>query len=214
MSNLIFPTLPGLKWDQVKTPIFSTRNQLVTSGKSVRTAFYQYPLYQYDLSYEILRDYTVNSVNELQTLMGFYLSRQGGFDSFLYKDPSDNLIASQGIGIGDGNTKSFQLIRTYGGYTEPVNDIIQQVAGVPVLNIYLDGVKQNSGYTVTYFASGLLTFTSAPGNGVVISADFSYYRRVCFDEFGASKGSSNSDGFSEFMYNLWECKRVSLIMVR
>jgi len=201
-----------------KVPIFSTRIQTGISGKSVRTQFYQYPLYQYDLSYEILRDDTVN--NELKTLMGFYLARQGAYDSFLYVDPSDNTIAGQTIGSGDGNTKTFQLIRTYGStnfnFTEPQLDIQPPNSPTPILNVYLNGVKQNSGWSVSYYQSGILTFTSAPGNGVVITADFSYYKRVCFLEFQQSSqsGSANADAFGNFMYNLWELKSLTLITVR
>ena len=82
MSNLVFPQLPGVQWDQKKTPIFNTITQRTVNLKEARVSLSQYPIYEYQLSYEVLRDDTAN--NELKTLMGFYLSRQGAFDSFLY----------------------------------------------------------------------------------------------------------------------------------
>jgi uncharacterized protein (TIGR02217 family) len=216
MSNLIFPTSQGLKWDMQKTPVFATRIQKSTSGRSLRAAYYQYPIYRYDLSYDILRDDVAH--NELKTLMGFYLSRQGAFDSFLYIDPSDCIVTSQAIGTGDGGTKTFQLIRTYGGFTEPCLDIQPPTSPTPVLNIYVNGVKKTitTDYSVGYYNSGIITFVAAPGNALPITADFSYYKRVCFLEYqddGSTSGSS-SNSFNQFMYNLWELKSLSLVTVR
>jgi uncharacterized protein (TIGR02217 family) len=218
MSNVVFPTtLKGLKWDQAKTPIFSTRIQKSTSGRSLRAALYQYPIYQYDLSYEVLRD-TV-ALNELQTLMGFYLSRQGAFDSFLYIDPSDNKVAGQAIGTGDTVTAAFQLVRTYGGFAEPCLDIQAPGSPLPVLNVYVNAVLQDPSYysikasdgSTSYFNGGLLTFGIGHIPGAApITADFSYYKRVCFIEYGEGSG----DSFSQFMYNLWELKKLSLETVR
>jgi uncharacterized protein (TIGR02217 family) len=213
MSNLVFPSLPGLKWNQTKVPLFSTRTQMATSGRSFRTAFYQYPLYQYDLSYEILRDDVAH--NELRTLMGFYLSRQGAFDSFLYIEPSDNIITGQAIGVGNGVTAAFPLIRTYGGFTEPQPDVMPPLSPTPVLNIYVNGVLQSPSYydikdtlgNISYFNGAILTFKAGhiPG-AYAITADFSYYERVCFMEYGAGA----SDAWNMFMYNLWELKKITL----
>jgi uncharacterized protein (TIGR02217 family) len=211
MSNVVFPATMGLKWGLTKIPIFSTRIQQATSGKTLRAAFYQYPLYWYDLSYDILRDDVAH--NELKTLMGFYLSRQGAFDSFLYIDPSDNIVTGQAIGIGDGNTKTFQVVRTYGGFVEPCYDIQSPVSPTPILNVYINGVKKTitTDYSIAYLNSGILTFVAAPGNALPITADFSYYKRVRFAEFNDSSGS---DSFSQFMYNLWEVQKLSFITAR
>ncbi len=75
MSNEIFPSLPGLKWSQSKTPIFLTLAQMSASGRETRLPLYVYPLWQFDLTYELLRDTTGH--NELKSLMGFYLQRAG-----------------------------------------------------------------------------------------------------------------------------------------
>jgi uncharacterized protein (TIGR02217 family) len=127
MSNEVFPSLPGLKWNQAKTPVFSTRIQRSTSGREAAAAFYQYPVYTFDLSYEVLRDDTLH--NELKQLLGFYLARQGAFESFLYRDPSDYQASNQVIATGDGNTLAFQMIRTYGAgnatFVEPILNIQQ-----------------------------------------------------------------------------------------
>jgi uncharacterized protein (TIGR02217 family) len=223
MSNLIFPTAQGLKWDLQKTPVFSTLIQKSASGRSLRAAFYQYPIYRYDLSYDILRDDVAH--NELKTLMGFYLARQGAFDSFLYVDPSDNIVTGQAIATGDGVTAAFQLIRTYGGFIEPCLDIQAPISPTPVLYIYVNGVLQDVSYydiksyagTISYFNGGMLTFKAGHIPGAVpITANFSYYKRVCFLEYsddGQVSGSS-SNSFNQFMYNLWELSSLSFVTVR
>ena len=206
MSNLVFPSLPGLMWDQKKVPIFNTITQRVTSLKESRICLAEYPIYEYQLSYEVLRDDTVN--NELKTLMGFYLSRQGAFDSFLYIDPSDYIIANQQVGTGDGGTKTFQLYRTYGGWIDLITDVQPRGTTLPVLEVYLQGVIQNhSSYSVSYYQNGVLSFVNAPAPGVSINVDFSYYRRVRFIEYQ----EGDSDSFNNFLYNLWELKKVTLI---
>ena len=50
--------------------------------------------------------------DELRTLMGFFLQQQGAFQPFLYDDPSDDQASAQAIGIGDGGTAAFQLVRS------------------------------------------------------------------------------------------------------
>jgi hypothetical protein len=121
MSNDLFPALLGVQWDIKKTPLFSTLIQRVVSGGEYRAATRIYPLWEFAFTYDLLRDDLVT--NELQTLMGFYLSHRGAANSFLYSDPDDNIVTGQMIGIGDAGTAAFQLIRTYGGFAEPIYDI-------------------------------------------------------------------------------------------
>ncbi len=195
MSDAIFPTLPGLKWDVTKKPYFSTKIQTSVNGKESRAIDWSYPRWQFDLSYELLRD---DVTNELRTLMGFFLQRQGAFDSFLYTDPSDNYVASQSIGTGNGATTVFQLVRSLGGFTE----LMKNITGTPVVR--LNGTVQGSGWTVD--GNGLITFTTAPAAGVAVTADFSYYFRVRFLQ--------DESEFSQFMQNLWELKKCQLVSLK
>jgi uncharacterized protein (TIGR02217 family) len=196
VSNAVFPALPGLTWDVKKTPRFSTLVQTAASGREVRAALWTLPLYEWTLAFDVLRD---GSLGEIRTLMGFFLQRQGGFDSFLYSDPTDNAVANQQIGTGDGSTTAFQLVRSYGGFAEPILDL----NGTPTL--LLNGAVQNpSNYAVS--ATGLVTFTAAPAAGAVIGASFAYYFRVRFKEDMAE--------FGNFLQNLWELKQIVLVRVK
>lgn len=169
MSNAIFPALPGLEWGITKTPTFSTKIQKAPTGREVRIAYMQAPMVKYGLSYEFLRDLmsTQNPTGvyaELKTLMGFYLARQGSFDSFLYSDPTDNTTAEQPIGYGDGTTTSFQLIRTFGSQFAEVVENIETVTSVT-----FNGVEQSvTSYGIAWNETAD-TYVAAGASSPVIS---------------------------------------------
>jgi uncharacterized protein (TIGR02217 family) len=193
MSTALFPSLAGLEYPVVRSPIWKTLTQESVSGKENRAALWTYPRWKWTLSFNFLRD---DSNNEFRTLLGFYLARQGSYDSFLWNDPDDNSVTGQPIGIGDGSTLLFQVVRTFGGFTEPVwaphGSVTVYVGGTPVSPSTF-GVNSNG---------GVLTFNPgyAPGNGVVVSMDFSYYWPVRFVD--------DTYDFSKFMNKLWEQKKL------
>ncbi len=194
MSNAVFPTLPSLAWSSFKRPTFSTRISKRTSGREVRAANYIYPLYEFELTYEVLRAAT--AYQELQQLMGFFLQRQGQFDSFLYLDPTDHLVASQVIGVGDGVTTSFPLIRDLGGWVEPIG----QAANSPTITV---GGTPVTGWTL---AGNLLSFGSAPALGAqvqVINLEFYFVCRFLDDVHDYENWSSD-------LWLLKSCKFTSV----
>ena len=105
-----------------------------------------------------------DSNNEFRTLLGFFLSRHGSFDSFLFDDVDDHAISNQSIGTGNGSTAQFQLARTMGGFVEPIlaPNIVSSVAvaGVPkILGVdFTVGVWESAG-------PGIVTFASPPASG-------------------------------------------------
>src|SRR5256885_7836626 len=123
---LIFPALPGLAWSVTKTPTFQTRIQRAVSGRELRALDYPFPLWQFALVYDFLRDDPAAGYDELRTLMGFFMLCQGAFGTFLFRDPSDHEVAGQQIGIGDASATVFQLQRAVGtalpggGFFEPI----------------------------------------------------------------------------------------------
>lgn len=132
-----------------------------------------------------------------QTLLGFYNARQGSFDDFLYSDPTDGYLFNQ-IGTGDGVTTTFQLSRTYGGFTEPIYNPL----GPAIL--FVGSSQVNTGFTVS--GTGLVTFSSAP----VLNADIFAY---CGFFFRCRFTDDNLEG-NNFLYNLFELKKLSLTSVK
>ena len=203
---LIFPALPGLAWSVTKSPTFQTRIQRAVSGRELRALDYPYPLWQFTLVFDFLRDNPAAGFDELRTLMGFFMLCQGAFGTFLFQDPSDDRVSGQQIGTGDTLRTVFQLQRTMGktlpggGFLEPI------VAPNVVSAVYFNGIVQDpAGYSVDP-TTGLVTFNIAPGSGLIITADYSYYFRCRFVD--------DSYAFENFMFRLWQLKKLTFISVR
>lgn len=178
--------MAGVDWGTRKSPEFSTKVQRSTNGRESRAAFFSYPLYNFSLKYNVLRESVAN--NELQSLMGFFLQRKGMFDSFLYTDPSDNAVTDQSFGTGNGVQPSFQLTRPYGGFTEPVQNVNM------LTNLKVNGMVV-SNYAVS--GTGLVTFAAPPSGALTWSGTFYYRCRFTMD----------SAEFNQFLYRLWELQK-------
>jgi len=202
MSSAVFPTLTGLGWNMKRTEMWKTRVQEAISGKEVRLADWTYPRHQWELTFEFLLQGTLNSrtLTDFATLSGFFNLRQGVYDSFLYTDPDDNTVTGQTIGTGDGSTTVFQLLRTFGSFIEPV------LAPNTINAIKLNGVTQGGGSYSVSSTTGQITFNSAPGNGVAITADFTYYFRCRFVD--------DTMDFEKFMKQLYSTKSVKFISLK
>jgi uncharacterized protein (TIGR02217 family) len=232
MSNLLFPKIKGLAWNVVINPAFSTEIQQALSSREVRLQNYVNPVWEISLSYGYLlndaRTRDENGNTALETIMGFFMARGGQFDDFLlnltdltnrledsvYSDqPCLNMVTGNTY-TGDGSTTTFQLTRGTGGFQEAAQNPANQAA-----TVYLNGVAkvQGTDYTI---ASGVVTFTVAPGNGVNVTADFIFLYRVRFDLGSTRSNSTGASGtkegieFNNFYYNLYEVKEIQLVSVR
>ena len=200
MSNKIFPSLPGLAWNVVVAPTFSTGVKKAVSGKELRVSYMAYPLYRFSLNYEFLRN--GNRGVDLQALVGLFLLMKGQWDSFLYSSPHDNTVATQQqFGIGDGVTKSFQLTRSFGASGFNFIEPCQNISGTP--NIYKNAVLQTVTTNYTIDANGIVTFVVAPGNGLSLTWTGSFLYRCRFLQ--------DASDFSNFMQDLWELKKLEFI---
>jgi uncharacterized protein (TIGR02217 family) len=200
----ILPAVPGLGWSVSKAPRFATRVQKAISGRELRVADQILPVWIWTLTYPFLRDAHDTrgqgglgvGYDELRTLAGFFLQQQGSFQPFLFDDPTDDTVTAQAIGTGNSSATVFQLVRSFGGFTEPV------VAPNAVTAIYFNGVLQSASHYSVDPATGVVTFTTAPPTGQAITADFTYYFRVRF--------ADDTSEFENFMYQLWSLKQLKL----
>jgi uncharacterized protein (TIGR02217 family) len=206
MSVAVFPSLAGLGWSVARTEMWKTRTQEAISGKETRIADWSFPRHQWTLTFDFLRQGNLSGTlyAEFAALAGFFNLRQGSFDTFLYADPDDSAAAGQGIGTGDGATVSFQLVRSFGGFVEPI------LAPNVVSRVALNGVTQSAGsYTVNGWGTaspGTLVFNTAPGAGVAIAADFSFYFPCRF--------TVDQLNFEKFMATLYQLKKVEFISLK
>lgn len=189
MSVLSFPVLVGLGWNMKRTPMWGMQSpgtsiQESVSGKETRVARWTYPRWGFELSYAgdgfLLQGTLAGATrSDFANLAGFFNARSGQYDSFLYTDPDDNAVVGQQIGTGDGTTTIFNMVRAFGGFVEPtlaVNlgaSITIKLNGTPTAAYNISTWQMFTGNAGAI--QGQIRFNSAPGAGVVITADFSYY---------------------------------------
>jgi uncharacterized protein (TIGR02217 family) len=199
VSNAVYPSLPGLTFDVLRTPEFKTQTQRSVSGRELRATMQQNPLYTFSLTYDVLR--ASAALAEFQTLVGFFLARQGSFDSFLFTDPVDNAVTDQGFGAGDGITFNFQLTRAFGGggftFSEPVQNVNA------LTNIKVSGVTKTSGVDFNINSTGLVSFANAPASNTPLTWSGSFYYRCRF--------VADTQEASNFMNQLWSAKKVDFV---
>lgn len=126
---------------------------------------------------------------ETQTLLAFFNAvAKGRANGFRFKNHAndDYIGADEPIGTGDGADTTFQLLKRYtsGAYTYD-KPIYKPISGS--VTIKLNGTLTTA-FTVNT-TTGIITFTSAPGVGVAITATFEFELPVRFDTdwFAASR---------------------------
>ena len=201
MSQATFPSMPGLRWGSVKTPMWSTKIQRSANGRELRASYYSAPLYTIDLSFEVLRS---GALAELQTMVGFFNARRGSFESFRYLDPEDNAVINQPFAIAQDGQTQYQLVRTYGGYVEPV--LAPELLGSGAVSIFVGGALQTPGTHYTLSVGGLVTFSAPPTPGQALTWSGQFYYRVRFGQ--------DSANFERFLYQLWSLRKIELQTTR
>ncbi|AAW89244.1 DUF2460 domain-containing protein [Neisseria gonorrhoeae] len=198
MGNAVFPEFPGLKWGRKKTAVWSTGTQKSASGREFRTAYYTYPQWRFSLSFEVLR--TKASVNELEKLAGFFNARKGSFESFLYEDPADNAVTDQPVGNTVQGVARYQLVRSMGGFIEPVSAVKER----PAVKVGGTALAYGRDYTVT--DKGVLVFNTPQPPGRPITWTGGFYFRVRF--------TSDTVDFENVLGSLWAAKKIEFTSVK
>jgi uncharacterized protein (TIGR02217 family) len=160
------------------------RTQIVelASGDEERNASWANSRRRYDVAYGIRRG------DDLAAVVAFFEARNGRLHGFRFKDWGDfksclpsgmPTHSDQVIGVGDGATTAFQLVKRYvSGAQTWTRAISKPVAGT--VQIALDGIEQASGWSVDT-TTGLVNFGTAPGSDVALTAGFEFDVPVRFD---------------------------------
>jgi len=175
-----FPT--DISFQSAGGPGYNTNIIETDSGSKVRLARWNNALRTYNVAYGIREQ------EDLAAVIDFYLARLGSVYGFRYKDPLDYSSASdhystpaatdQQIGLGNGATTTFQIIKTYiSGSNTKARTITKPVADTVL--IAFDDVVQESGWSLDT-TTGIVTFTAAPDEDVVITAGFQFDVPVIF----------------------------------
>jgi uncharacterized protein (TIGR02217 family) len=194
-----FPTLIGQAWSVKYSPRFSTRVASHVSGRETRAAAMTSPLYDIELSFDLLRSGA--AYGELQTVLAFLLSHAGRASPFLLPPPGGlGVFTGAALGVGDGATKAFALKRTVGTFTETV----QALTASPT--IYQNGVAQSAATYSVSILPATITFATAPAAGVVLTADFSAAH--------LARLTNDAEDLEQFMSGLWNKQALKLETVR
>lgn len=142
------------------------------------------PLRRYEISHN------VKTPEDIGLLRAFHLARRGAARPFLFKDwidftskPDGNSAATmtdQPLGTGDGVTTAFALVKRYADSVSAIDvPVLWPVAGTVL--IAKDGIAAPTGWSVNR-GTGVVTFTSAPALGVILTAGFQFDVPVRFED--------------------------------
>ena len=193
----VLPFLPGQAPSVSKSPKWSTQVVRTASGRERRTAYWPSPLWQFELSYEVVRHRP--QLDELAALWEVFNVMQGQFGTFLFVDPTDCQVpasAPAAFGTGDGSTKTFQLQRPVNSFSEPV------------YAVYRPAVLENGSPAGAYALepNGQIVFAAAPASGVALtwSGYFYFGCRFLDDELS----------FEQIVTQLWSGKSLKFTSLR
>ena len=164
---------PDISYGASGGPGYSTSVVTTVSGHERRNANWAAARGRWNVAHGLKKR------EQVAELIAFFRARRGRAYGFRFKDWTDYQAFAQSLGVGDGTTTSFQLVKHYasGGIVE-TRLVTKPVPGT--VKIYRDGVEAVSGWIVNA-ATGLVTFTTAPAFGVQVTADLELDVPVRFD---------------------------------
>ncbi len=159
-------------------PAFSTQVVVTGSGAEQRNAEWSDARLEYDAGLGI------RSEDDLKRLITFFRARRGQAHGFRFLDPLDNSSAADGgeptaldqqLGLGDGGTTRFALVRNYGDAALPdeapqTRRITRPWPGTIVVAVA--GIVLPNGWTLA--PGGFVDFEAAPWAGAAVTAGFRF----------------------------------------
>jgi hypothetical protein len=209
----VYPTLPGLDIKVLWRPkTYNFAPQIHTSGREFIVGASQYPLHEFELVYNMLRNRPTEI--EFRTFMGFYLLVGGTLGGFLFKNPYDNAVQAQSFITTDGVNSQFgPMVRTYGASGNTGTEPVGYIDTTQPFNLYVDGALVSPtdatwGFTLVQAqpVNIQLKFNNTPAANHVITYDASYFYYVRFQD--------DTLEFEQVVYNVFQAKKVTLVSKR
>jgi len=170
-DDVLFPLSLGR--DAEVAPSFSTAIATSASGYEARNASWAEARTSYDVGPG------VRSEADIAALLAFFRARMGPARGFRLRDPfdaasGDGTPFDQLLGIGDGATTRFALVKHYG---DSVRRITRPVMGS--VRVAVSG-SETTGFILS--DGGWIEFDEAPGEGAEVRAGFAFDVPVRFAE--------------------------------
>jgi len=170
-SDICFPE--SIAYGSSGGPAFSTDIVTTESGHERRNSNWRVARARYNVAHGVKTNI------QMEELIAFFRARKGRAYGFRFKDWSDYAATSEQLGIGDGSTTIFKLVKHYASG----NDTHMRRITRPKpdnFTLYINEVVQASGYSLDS-TSGIVTFDTAPAISDIITADFEFDVPVRFD---------------------------------
>jgi uncharacterized protein (TIGR02217 family) len=165
-------------------PVRRTDVVTLASGREHRNSRWAHSRRRYDAGLG------VRTIDALHAVIAFFEERRGRLHGFRFRDRVDHRSGppsrpvgplDQRIGTGDGATRSFPLVKTYGtGASAYARPIPKPVGGS--VRVAVAGSERAIGAEFTCDpATGVVAFATAPASGAAITAGFEFDVPVRFD---------------------------------
>jgi hypothetical protein len=194
MSYVIMPPMPismasGLK----KSPNFNSLRQKGPAGVNAGVALKPYATWDFEFSCDHIKGHEQAAASVVAQMLGTFMATAGGANPFLFTDAQDNTVTGAQFGVGDGIHTKFQLSRNIFGYP----DIIQNTKGTP--SIYVSGTLTGP---ASISNTSVITFTSAPASGAILtwSGSFYYLCRFAEDTLDSTRSFTINSGIDQWMF--------------
>ena len=160
-------------------PAFSTQVVVTGSGAEQRNAEWSDARLEYDAGLGL------RSEGDLAQLLAFFRARRGQAHGFRFLDPLDNSSAlttgaapaatDQRLGIGDGGTTRFALVKHYGD--DGLGDDPPQTRRITrpwpeTVRVAVNGTVVANGWALA--DGGVIDFAAAPPQGAVVTAGYRF----------------------------------------
>lgn len=187
------------------------RTQIVTlsSGHEQRNTRWADSRRHYDAGYGI------RSLDDMQIVLAFFEQCRGALYGFRWKDHADykSCLPSQTpdrqdqqLGTGDGVQLTFQLLKTYGQGANVYQRLITKpIEGSVLIAVDASLQTETTDYLIDH-STGLVTFSTAPEPGVIITAGFEFDVPV---RFATDSVEINLDAF-----NAGQIPDISIVEVK
>ena|ERR1700690_1320962 len=225
------PGLAGLGYSVKWSPTFFNQSQKAVNGASIDIGLSPYPLHNFELTYNFLRDsqylyppgsFPAANQYEFKVLMGFFLQMGGSLGRFLFDFIDDDAYVATGgassppsqplctTANGDGTTTVFTIARPMGVWLSLANNYLGIAEPVGYVNtltaVYWNTSLQGGGtYTIDKTIPGnqKITFTGgAPPNNAIITISMTYYYYCKF--------ADDTMTFEKFVNLLWSGQSVKI----
>jgi hypothetical protein len=223
MSSELFPTLPGVNWEvKMKDEFKNLIQSAAAPGFETRLSLGPDPLIHFECDFTFLRQASYFAViDELYVFRGFFRKRRGDFDSFLLsvpvltENPADGAVLGQALAPDANNIAP--LVITRGGFDENIYEAFG-VNGNPGTAPVIKKDGTPLAITTDYNIVGpgfALPGTTYPGlaiqflastSGHTMTADFSWYYRVRFEQ--------GIQEFDKFLALLYSANKVQMVTTR